>query len=32
MKIVWKLFGGGGGHDKVGLVLGVFSMYFWVFF
>ena len=25
------ILGGGGGHDKIGLVLGVFSMYFRVF-
>ena len=32
MKILWIFFGGEGGHDKIGLVLGVSSRYFSVFF
>ena len=31
MKIQWIFFWGGGGRDKIGLVLGVSSMYFRVF-
>ena len=31
MNILWIFFGGGGGHPKIGLVLGVISMYFRVF-
>ena len=28
LKIVWTFFLGGGGHHKIGLVLGAISMHF----
>ena len=31
MKVLWICLGGGGGHHKIGLYLGVISMHFRVF-